>query len=324
MRIAGTPLNSTFIQFANDTTAVPDTVTASLAGWGDLLPTGTPPVSAQTGTISTYRVDDCVAAYPGQFDASTMICGGALSSSGWIDACRGDSGGPLVATINGTLRLIGVISWGRGCASGLPGVYTKVSATLPGTITALPLTQPIAAGGAHSMNVIVTAEAWSTGHWSVLAERNGVPSTCGVDITLASLLSMCTITGLEQGGVYELSAIDPRGTPTGYSQVFVFGTPMPPHLTTVGRITAAGKAAIVFTPARDTDAAPTSRSITCTSRTGSSRTGTVKATSSRLAFTMSGLRVGSTYRCTARAANRYGKSAASRAFTISAKKSTLA
>lgn len=40
------------------------------------------------------------------------------------DTCQGDSGGPLV--YNRTL--VGIISWGYGCAvSGKPGVYTSVA-----------------------------------------------------------------------------------------------------------------------------------------------------------------------------------------------------
>lgn len=51
-----------------------------------------------------------------------MICARATNPS--RDACQGDSGGPLVA--NG--YLIGIVSWGEGCANAVyPGVYTRVS-----------------------------------------------------------------------------------------------------------------------------------------------------------------------------------------------------
>jgi len=66
--------------------------------------------------------DDCNDAYSGGI-TPRMMC----AADPGQDACQGDSGGPLYDANNGTETLVGVTSWGIGCAEpSYPGVYSKV------------------------------------------------------------------------------------------------------------------------------------------------------------------------------------------------------
>ncbi|ADD68737.1 peptidase S1 and S6 chymotrypsin/Hap [Denitrovibrio acetiphilus DSM 12809] len=103
---------------------------ATTAGWGNTNPNFSSssdvllkvniPVVAQSECASTYS--NLTTPY-----TDNMICAGY--EDGGYDSCQGDSGGPLfVQNSDGTETLIGVVSYGLGCAeAGQPGVYTKVA-----------------------------------------------------------------------------------------------------------------------------------------------------------------------------------------------------
>ncbi|WP_037913918.1 S1 family peptidase [Actinacidiphila yeochonensis] len=100
---------------------------AEVYGWGDTTGRGGYPSTLHTAQVGILADSACEAAYPGgssgTYEASSMVCAGV--DGGGKDACQGDSGGPLVVAG----RLVGLVSWGNGCAlDGFPGVYTRVSA----------------------------------------------------------------------------------------------------------------------------------------------------------------------------------------------------
>jgi trypsin len=67
----------------------------------------------------------CNASYNGAI-AESMLCAGL--EAGGKDSCQGDSGGPLIGYENGQAYLVGVVSWGQGCARPqFYGVYSNVA-----------------------------------------------------------------------------------------------------------------------------------------------------------------------------------------------------
>jgi trypsin len=100
-----------------------------ISGWGDTSESGGTPTALQAAAVNVIDDGTCSSDYGGDFDPSTMICAGF--QSGGVDTCVGDSGGPLEAPQSaGGYRLVGITSWGEGCAEpGFPGIYTRVADT---------------------------------------------------------------------------------------------------------------------------------------------------------------------------------------------------
>ncbi|WP_424211423.1 S1 family serine peptidase [Streptomyces sp. BI20] len=110
---------------------------ATVYGWGDTSGFGDYAYGLRAARVDVLADGVCARAYPGgpdgRFRAESMLCAG--DERGGRDACQGDSGGPLVS--GG--RLIGLVSWGRGCGQAdSPGVYTRIA----------PLAEFVAAAGA--------------------------------------------------------------------------------------------------------------------------------------------------------------------------------
>ena len=57
------------------------------------------------------------------FEDPRIICGFKKGT----DSCQGDSGGPLMVKEGGKHTVVGVVSWGIGCAGDTPGIYARVT-----------------------------------------------------------------------------------------------------------------------------------------------------------------------------------------------------
>ena len=109
---------------------IPGTKTKAI-GYGDTsYPNGNQALLLQCGCTPIISKNNPNVDYkPSEITDGMILAGKAFSNSSQnVDTCYGDSGGPLLYVYNGVTYLVGLTSWGNGCAlKGYPGVYTNVN-----------------------------------------------------------------------------------------------------------------------------------------------------------------------------------------------------
>lgn len=105
---------------------LPEDIPVLVTGWGATSEGGPGSTTLMKVEVPVVSTDICN--QPESYDGAVtdaMFCAG--QREGGMDACQGDSGGPVAVDLEGTDTLVGVVSWGHGCARRLKyGVYTRV------------------------------------------------------------------------------------------------------------------------------------------------------------------------------------------------------
>lgn len=122
-RVQPIPIASPALQAAGLTEAGR---TATVSGWGALRSGGSSPDQLQAVDVPLVSLSAASRAYRRTLSEDQLAAG--FLGTGGADSCQGDSGGPLVVRQGGEAVLVGVVSWGNGCADPrYPGLYARVA-----------------------------------------------------------------------------------------------------------------------------------------------------------------------------------------------------
>ncbi|KAM6326704.1 coagulation factor IX-like [Podargus strigoides] len=101
----------------------------TVSGWGATHDTGSTLRFLMKVRLPIVSMESCQQA-TARLVTDNMFCAGHATEA--ADACKGDSGGPFTVSYHNTWFLLGVVSWGEGCAErGKYGVYTRVANYIP-------------------------------------------------------------------------------------------------------------------------------------------------------------------------------------------------
>lgn len=116
--------NCDYLNFSKGVQSLNTLLTAM--GWGAIHEDG--PLSSELLSVQVpyVSIDKCMSYYGSNVNQQYHFCAGY--HSGGFDTCSGDSGGPILDQEG---LILGVTSWGDGCArgNGAYGVYSKIDST---------------------------------------------------------------------------------------------------------------------------------------------------------------------------------------------------
>lgn len=181
-----------------DTTKTYTNQEAIVSGWG---------TTAEGGAVSSILKETTVTIVPSSDPTCTpyapigaeKMCAYAQGT----DSCQGDSGGPLVLKEDGRYTVVGVVSYGNGCArDGYAGVYARVTNYLPWindniadgfcsndspvqfpTTTTAPPTTAAPSGSGPVCDITCHS---TIGSYTGAATLNGIPSFCNSGMCYAT------------------------------------------------------------------------------------------------------------------------------------------
>ncbi|KAF5295127.1 hypothetical protein FQA39_LY13278 [Lamprigera yunnana] len=100
--------------------------TGIVTGWGAISAGGSVSNKLREVRVPILSHEDCKKTGYGNRISENMVCAGYPQGS--KDSCQGDSGGPMHVLTGSNHVLVGIVSWGEGCARpNYPGVYTRVN-----------------------------------------------------------------------------------------------------------------------------------------------------------------------------------------------------
>lgn len=121
------------LPFRFPTTAVGTKVT--VLGWGTTEHGGPKSDKLMETELSVVNIAACQKAFGGKGSATDNLCTRGVGT----DSCQGDSGGPVLWLGPGDrLQQVGIISYGRGCATENPGVNIRVYAYIDWILSVTP------------------------------------------------------------------------------------------------------------------------------------------------------------------------------------------